>query len=199
MEGGKIILMPLAEPSRQVVLDQTQGLNPELQADFQTLVDRLAQEGYAISVMASNGQPSDHKVWWNGSAWTFRSSNNYQAGTFRWDPYQQVPPVVPFNACGIPISAGQDCPSWFKGTGIPPAGPIAGPPAGSTAPGEAIGSLSDADIAKLTQSVSQAILGALPGILGKFATENPLAFPSYSTSAFGIPIVLHPDHPKEAL
>jgi len=88
---------PLVSPA-------TTGLDPENPASLQAVVDRLNDEGHQASVMMTSSGPSDHKVWLDGAAWTFVSSNGYQAGTYRWDPYIQVaaPSGVAWNACGIP-------------------------------------------------------------------------------------------------
>lgn len=124
----------LPPPSKDVVLAAAQGLDPEVPTSLQAVVTKLGSTGYAISVMAgSDGKPSDHKVWWQGQAWTFESSDAYKPGTFRWDPYVQAPyDGSGFSSCGIPTSAKQPCPSWW--TQPANSGPQA-PGSGSVTPG----------------------------------------------------------------
>ena len=90
-----------------IILAATTGLDPANAGNLQTVVSRLRAQGYKASVLVSNGVPSDHKVWINGSEWSLMSSTGFQAGTFRWDPYLQVeaPAGVAYNSCGIPVNS----------------------------------------------------------------------------------------------
>lgn len=70
----------------------------------------LQAHGQAASQMQTASGGSDHKMWINGEAWTVISSDGYQAGTFRWDPYRQVDAVRPFNTIsGEPCAGGVAC------------------------------------------------------------------------------------------
>lgn len=97
---------PLNEPAmRAYIIASAAGLNPESPSSLQAEIDRLRAAGYSASVLLKNGSPSDHKTWINGAEWSLISSNGFAPGTYRWDPYVQVPaPAGGFSSCGLPLT-----------------------------------------------------------------------------------------------
>jgi hypothetical protein len=96
----------LSEPAmRAFIISNAAGLNPENPSSLQAEIDRLRVAGYSASVlMKSPGVPSDHKTWINGAEWSLISSDGFLSGTYRWDPYIQVPaPPGGFSSCGRPL------------------------------------------------------------------------------------------------
>lgn len=155
-------------PSKDAVLQAAQGLDPEAPTTLQTIVTRLDAEGYEASVMAGgNGQPSDHKVWWQGEAWTFISSVNYQHGTYSIDPYRQAAyDGSGYSACGIPASAKQPCPSWWTPSTqpVPAPNPLPAPASLTQAQLDAavaaIEAHDDANTAKVQAQINQVVRNA---------------------------------------
>lgn len=95
---------------------QSLNLNPQDPTANQQIASWLQQHGVPASVIQGPNGPSDHKLFINGQAWSDISSNNYQPGTYRIDPYQQVAYNPAMGAIdpktGMPAN-----PNWSGGAG----------------------------------------------------------------------------------